>query len=312
MNEIVEVKNIVPAEVNGTNIDEFVDVMLPMLKAKKQEIVILDRNDLTGVKKIRAGYNKEKKELEDLISSVKTQATYNLNIWETKAKQVVAVYKELDTHFGGLIKTFEDAEKAEKKADIDITIKSRLHEAVENEELDANHASQFEFNQKWLNATVKFKEIEAGIDVEINRLSEKYSSFLENVKFIKAYIAKVESEQNCAGIIDADVYIELFTNGMSSADVMARIDYQISRLNVITVQAENKPVESRKPKDEQLVIDITNALEKAENMPQEKRDKEYHRTYHFRGNALSLMIVKQFMDMLESDERFDLDYEMEK
>lgn len=324
----ISVARVIPAQIEGTNIDEYIEQVLPIIQAKKDLVVTED--NFGEVKKLRTDLRKDMTKFDDDVKLVKSESIKHINPWLTKAKQIQLAYKEADTALKNGIDFYENQIKEEKRNTIQNAINKIVAFELESGLLNIRFAKMFEFNEKWLNKSTSQTDIDLGISQEIERIKQLYSSYLEQTKFIKAYVKKVIDENGFSdGLIDEATYIQLFDNGLESSRIMQMIDDQVANIKrqleaklqetiaqkqkeaesvkqaqpVYAEVVNSEPVELRTVTENQIVLDISKAIEKAQNLTVEQRNAKYDYLYQFSGKAQEMLIFKAFMEyMRDSDD----------
>ncbi len=340
MNEIakISVAKVIPAEIEGTNIDQYIEQVLPVINAKKD--VVVTEDNFSEVKKLRTELRKDMSRFDDDVKLVKSESVKLINPWLTKAKKIQSAYKEADAALKSGVDFYENQLKTQKRDEIRKEINKLIAAELGAETLNVKLAQMFTFNERWLNKSIAQSEVELGISQEIERLKQLFSAYQEQVKFIKAYVKKVITDNGFSdGLVNADTYIELFDNGTESSRIMQMIDSQVENIkrqleakmeeelakkradeerraqelakaNQVPVesarQAEptyvepvsNGPVELKTVTDNQIVLDISKALNKAENLTPEQRSANYDYLYQFSGNAQEMLILRRFMEYM--------------
>lgn len=334
----LSVAKVVPAQIEGANIDEYIEQVLPVIQAKKDVVVTAD--NFGEIQKLRTDLRKDMSKFDDDVKLVRNESIKLVAPWLEKAKIVQKAYKEADASLKNGVDFYKNQIKEEKRNKIQNEINRLIACELGAEELNIRFAKLFEFNEKWLNKTATQTEIDLGIAQEIERLKQLYSSYLEQTKFIRAYVKKaVEDNGFGEGMIDDNTYIQLFDNGTDSTQIMAMVDNQVANIKrqfeakereieakkqakiermkqarpepepVYVQPTKTEPVQLKTTTENQIVLDITEPIEKANKLTVEQRNAKYDYLYQFSGNAQEMLILKAFMEHLRDSNNSTFKFE---
>lgn len=156
INEMQELK---PIRFNYEEIKQELEIQL-----KKYKNIIFEENDLQEAKKTRADLNRLKKQVNDKKIEVKNEFIKPYTDFETKIKEIISMIDEPCLEIDKQIKVFEEKQKNIKKTEITKIYEDNIKELKEILPL------QKIWNEKWLNATYKIRDIELEILGTINRV----------------------------------------------------------------------------------------------------------------------------------------------
>lgn len=124
-------------------------------------------------KKVIAGLRTQKKTFQDKLREEKKKYMLPWDEFETKAKQLIAMYDEPIDLINGQVQAFEEKRIAEKKELI-----SNIYSEIISDELKEYIPLERIYNSRWENATMKEKEIRR----DIMDLSERTAKDIETIK----------------------------------------------------------------------------------------------------------------------------------
>lgn len=320
-----KVGTIVPAKIEGCNIEELKNKALPIIERYKKTVVTAD--NYKEIKSLCTRLNSSSKDINDFKKEVKNTAGEPIAKFEKTAMEIVNAYKDAIEVLKDQINVFEEKEKQEKKREIIAeTIDPLLNMLVENKTIPAEYKDKFVFDDKeWLKRISK-KKLQEGINNELNRLVAVYQQEQKDVEFIKS---AVETQCQAAGIentLDINKFIKMLKNGIEVGDVMKSLTDEIQSIvrnvkiateKVIKEQAlvepkvEKNAVEEEKPQEQgeiiadektgevfAKVINDTIAIKKQATPPKVPEGKIYTYTYTFSGNCSAILTLNKFLKVL--------------
>lgn len=164
-----------------------------------------------------AGLRKEKKEFADRIKEVKAAYMQPYMEFESKAKELIALYDEPINLIDDQIKAFEEKRKEEKRVKIAEIYDSNVGDA--REFIPLNRI----FSPKWENVTMKEKDIAAEI-----------SSLAESVRTAVATIKGMQSEAE-------EKALQIYRQNLSLPEAMTYItNYEKQKAEIIAREQERK------------------------------------------------------------------------
>lgn len=130
---------------------------------------IYSDNQIKLAKDHRAKLNSLKKNLNDRRIEVAKTFKAPLELFESEVKEVIAIIDPVVCEIDNQVKSFEDKQKAEKKAAIEAYWSEKVAEIVSEDKnlLDLRRI----FDLKWLNATTSMKKCKDSIDEFLTRFA---------------------------------------------------------------------------------------------------------------------------------------------
>ena len=133
---------------------------------KYQNLVFTEETMKEG-KDTRAKLNKLKKALDDKRKDIKKQCLEPYNAFETKINELIGLVDKPALAIDNQIKAYEEALKETKKQEIINYFNSK---SLFGDLIKIDHPCFWD--EKWLNATKKIKDVEFEIDERINKIKE--------------------------------------------------------------------------------------------------------------------------------------------
>ncbi len=320
-----KVGTIVPAKIEGCNIEELRDKALPIIERYKKTVVTAD--NYKEIKALCTRLNSSSKDINDFKKEVKNTAGEPIAKFEKTAMEIVNAYKDAVKVLKDQINTFEEKEKEEKKNKIiNEMINPLMAMAIDNKMIPKDYKDKFVFDDKWLLKKTTKTDLQTGINNELNRLVGLYQQEQKDVEFIKS---AVETQCQAAGIentLDINKFIKMLKNGIEVGEVMKSLTDEIQSIvrnvKIATEKAikEQAPVEPKTEKsvveeektqeqgeviaDEKTgeviakVINDTIAIKKQATPPKVPEDKIYSYTYTFSGNCSAILTLNKFLKVL--------------
>ncbi len=146
------------------------------LRLSKYEGIVYSESEIRDAKTDRATLNKFKEAIDTKRKEIKKKVLQPYEAFETKIKEIIAMVDKPINFIDSQVKSFEDKSKEEKKKSINDFYDSNIGEIKDLLPF------QRLFNEKWLNSTVKLKEIES----EIIQKRDTVTKDLEVIKTLKS------------------------------------------------------------------------------------------------------------------------------
>ena len=156
INEMQELK---PIKFNYEEIKQELELQL-----QKYKNLVFEESDIQEAKKTRADLNRLKKQVNDKKIEVKNEFIKPYTDFETKIKEIISMIDEPCLEIDKQIKAFEEKQKELKKQEILKIYEENIKDLKEILSL------QKIWNEKWLNATYKIRDIELEILGTINKV----------------------------------------------------------------------------------------------------------------------------------------------
>ena len=134
------------------------------LQLQKYKNIVFEESDIQEAKKTRADLNRLKKQVNDKKIEVKNEFIKPYTDFETKIKEIISMIDEPCLEIDKQIKAFEEKQKELKKQEILKIYEENIKDLKEILSL------QKIWNEKWLNATYKIRDIELEILGTINKV----------------------------------------------------------------------------------------------------------------------------------------------
>lgn len=134
------------------------------LQLQKYKNIVFEESDIQEAKKTRADLNRLKKQVNDKKIEVKNEFIKPYTDFETKIKEIISMIDEPCLEIDKQIKAFEEKQKELKKQEILKIYEENIKDLKEMLSL------QKIWNEKWLNATYKIRDIELEILGTINKV----------------------------------------------------------------------------------------------------------------------------------------------
>ena len=134
------------------------------LQLQKYKNIVFEESDIQEAKKTRAYLNRLKKQVNDKKIEVKNEFIKPYTDFETKIKEIISMIDEPCLEIDKQIKAFEEKQKELKKQEILKIYEENIKDLKEILSL------QKIWNEKWLNATYKIRDIELEILGTINKV----------------------------------------------------------------------------------------------------------------------------------------------
>jgi hypothetical protein len=153
------------------NFDELKHELTARL-SEYQGLVFTD-NNIGEAKDIRAKLNKLRTVIDEKRKEVKRQCMEPYEAFEKQVKEVLALIDAPIMAIDGQVKSYEQTKKDEKRAAIFEYYNDHVRELADLLPLERI------FNDKWLNATFKMKDITDSIDASITRVESDLQTIAE-------------------------------------------------------------------------------------------------------------------------------------
>lgn len=303
---------IVPAKIEGCNIETLRDVALPIIK--RYENIVVTKENFKEIEAICTRLNKEKNKINDSKKEVKNTAAEAVAAFEKTAMEIVKTYENVVGLLRNQIKQFKEEEKQAKKDKIFVDIINPLLEiAISKGMLSSEVAKKFEFNEKWLLSKTTKMDLQTGINLELNRLAELYAREIKDIEFIKSTIQVQCDNANIENNFSEEKYTELLKGGMEPGEVIKLVTNDINNIAVTVNKAVDKVVASNQVEsvqNEEVHCDdktgevyakstensiLVKIQETAPNVPE---DKIFSYTYEFEGNCKAILTFNKFLKVL--------------
>lgn len=134
------------------------------LQLQKYKNIVFEESDIQEAKKTRADLNRLKKQVKDKKIEVKNEFIKPYTNFETKIKEIISMIDEPCLEIDKQIKAFEEKQKELKKQEILKIYEENIKDLKEMLSL------QKIWNEKWLNAAYKIRDIELEILGIINKV----------------------------------------------------------------------------------------------------------------------------------------------
>lgn len=134
------------------------------LQLQKYKNIVFEESDIQEAKKTRADLNRLKKQVNDKKIEVKNEFIKPYTDFETKIKEIISMIDEPCLEIDKQIKAFEEKQKELKKQEILKIYEENIKDLKEILSLKKI------WNEKWLNATYKVRDIELEILGTINKV----------------------------------------------------------------------------------------------------------------------------------------------
>lgn len=320
-----KVGTIVPAKIEGCNIEELRDKALPIIEKYKKTVVTAD--NYKEIKSLCTRLNSSSKDINDFKKEVKNTAGEPIAKFEKTAMEIVNAYKDAVKVLKDQITVFEEKEKQNQKNKIiNEMINPLMAMAIDNKMIPKDYKDKFVFDDKWLLKKTTKTDLQTGINNELNRLVAVYQQEQKDVEFIKSAI---ETQTKAAGIentLDINKFIKMLKNGIEVGEVMKSLTDEIQSIvrNVkiatekaikeqapVEPKVEKNAVEEEKPQEQgeiiadektgevfAKVINDTIAIKKQATPPKVPEDKIYSYTYTFSGNCSAILTLNKFLKVL--------------
>ena len=213
-------------------------------------------------KKVIAGLRTQKKTFQDKLREEKKKYMLPWDEFETKAKQLIAMYDEPIDLINGQVQAFEEKRIAEKKELI-----SNIYSEIISDELKEYIPLERIYNSRWENATMKEKEIRR----DIMELSERTAKDIETIKNMESEavpkaLVMYQTSLDMAGAVS---YINTYER--QKQEILAREQEQrkkeeeerIRREERERLMAEQKAVEEKEAALRQAELEKNRAVEQA-------------------------------------------------
>lgn len=150
-------------------------------KLQKYKGLVYDDTQIATAKTDRATLNKFKKALDDKRIEIKKQLLEPYDSFETKIKEIITMVDAPVNEIDLQVKAFEEQQRVEKKANIEAYFTEQAEPIKDILTLDRA------WDDKWLNISVKIKDIMKEIDVAIQAI-------ITNMDIIKGFNSEFETQ----------------------------------------------------------------------------------------------------------------------
>lgn len=255
----VEIGTVTPAKCEGQLL-EYKDKIIDFVGKYENIVVTKDnyaelKNDVFGkfngkisdLKSQRARFNNEVKQFTDPYSKA--------------FSEIINALEKVKGSLGQDIKVFEDEEKLKiKNKLLDETINPTLDIMASNGIIDDKTRAEFQFNDKWTNASARTKtgnltkKTTDEINAELNRLSEMYAQKQKDIETIKSTVSNLASAHGVdEEALKADTYIDLYNRGVDMPGVQQRINADLENIKrAVEREKEKARIEAEKKQREAL------------------------------------------------------------
>lgn len=213
-------------------------------------------------KNVIAGLRKQKKTFQDNLREEKKKYMLPWDEFETKAKQLIAMYDEPINLINGQVQAFEEKRIAEKKELI-----SNIYSEIISDELKEYIPLERIYNSRWENATMKEKDVRR----DIMELSERTAKDIETIKnmgseAVPKALVMYRTSLDMAGAVS---YINTYER--QKQEILAREqelrkkeeEERIRREERERLMAEQKAVEEKEAALRQAELEKNRAVEQA-------------------------------------------------
>lgn len=175
--------DLLSAQINNWQIESNLKDVEVQLKEKLSVYkgVVVTEDTVTQSKKDVAEIRKIKTSIDDARKAVKKEWMAPYEAWEEQCKKLQDLCDEPIKEINDQVKIFEDQKKADKRKLVEEIYNNCIGEFADYLPLEAI------FNEKWLNASTKQKDIEYDINEKTTRVRSELDS-------IKALGSEIESE----------------------------------------------------------------------------------------------------------------------
>lgn len=207
-------------------------------------------------KKVIAGLRAQKKTLQDNLREEKKKYMLPWDEFETKAKQLIAMYDEPIALINGQVQAFEEKRIAEKKELI-----SRVYSEIIPDELKEYIPLERMYDPRWENATTKEKDVRR----DIMELSERTSKDIRTIK-------SMDSEA-------VPRALAMYRTSLDMEEAVSYINtYERQKQEIIAKEQERRRHEEeeriRREERERLMAEQKAAEEKEASLRQAELEKE--------------------------------------
>lgn len=134
------------------------------LTARYADLVVTE-DAIADVKRDMAEINKAKKAVDDARKEAVRRVSEPIRTFETQIKEVCGIFDDAYGKLSGQVKTFEDKQREEKRADV--------HAIIANAVLGSGYGLTIPVQDKWLNKTTSLKSVREDVDALIGRHMEE-------------------------------------------------------------------------------------------------------------------------------------------
>ena len=157
--KVNEIQELQPIDFNYEEIKKELSIQL-----QKYRNIVFEESDIQEAKKTRADLNRLKKQVNDKKIEVTNEFIKPYTEFETKIKEIISMIDESCLEIDKQIKVFEEKQKEIKKQEILKIYEENIGELKEILSI------QKIWNDKWLNATYKIRDIELEILGIVNKV----------------------------------------------------------------------------------------------------------------------------------------------
>ena len=157
--KVNEIQELQPIDFNYEEIKKELSIQL-----QKYKNIVFEESDIQEAKKTRADLNRLKKQVNDKKIEVKNEFIKPYTEFESKIKEIISMIDEPCLEIDKQIKVFEEKQKEIKKQEILKIYEENIGELKEILSI------QKIWNDKWLNATYKIRDIELEILGIVNKV----------------------------------------------------------------------------------------------------------------------------------------------